>query len=200
MQCSTRSTFSRDRRKVRRLAKLTWFPSAARSPWLWPVFALAAVAAVGQWAGVTIAEAVAVGFGAIGIGIAIGLAIAGKMEDRREPSGDRRQPSDARTSGTRTDSRLPPVDRDPKEHGSRSGRTVDLRGACLVNAMLVRADLRQADLRGATLTGADLTGANLTGAQLGPLDESSSSDGTALSSGPRHLGHNNVPVALGPDR
>lgn len=172
-------TFSTDRRKVRRLTKLRWFPSAAKSPWSWPIFALVAVAAAGQWAGVTFAEAVAAGFGAIGIGVAIGLAVAGKLEDRREPSGDRRKPSDARPSGARATGGLRPADRDSKETGPHSRRTVDLRGARLVDAMLVRADLRQADLRGATLTRADLSGADLTGAQLGPLDESSSGEGTA---------------------
>jgi Pentapeptide repeats (8 copies) len=164
---------------VRRLSKLRWFPSAAKSPWSWPIFALVAVAAVGQWAGVTVAEAVAAGFGAIGIGVAIGLAVAGKLEDRREHSGDRRQPSDASAYEARATGGLPPADRDPKEPSPHSRRTVDLRGARLVNAMLVGADLRQADLRGATLTGADLSGADLTGAQLGPLDEGSSDERSA---------------------
>jgi hypothetical protein len=157
-------TFSTDRWKVRRLAKLRLFPSAAKSPWSWPIFALVALAAVGQWAGVIVAEALAAGFGAVGIGVAIGLVVAGKREDREEPSG-------ASQAGARATSGLPQTRQDPKDASRPSRRTVDLRGARLVNAVLVSADLRQADLRGATLTGADLSGADLTGAQLGPLDE-----------------------------
>ena len=171
-------TLSTDQRKVRRLAKLRWIPSAAKSPWSWPVFALVTVAAVGQWAGVTMAEAVAAGFAAIGIGIAIGLAIAGKLEDRRKPSGSGTSETGS-TSGLQS-----PANRDPQEPDPHPRRTVDLRGARLVNAILVSADLRQAnlrqaDLRGATLTGADLSGADLTGARLGPLDESSPGEGSA---------------------
>lgn len=163
---------------MRRLAKLRCFPSAAKSPWPWPTFALVAVAAAGQWAGVRFAEVVAAGFGILGIGVAIGLAVASKVEDRREPSGHRRQLSDASPSGAGATLRSPPIDRDPKETSSPSRRTVDLRGARLANATLVHADLRQADLRGATLTGADLSGADLTGAQLGPLDVGSSGEGS----------------------
>jgi len=75
VKCSTRPpSFSTDRRKVRHLAKLSWFLSVAESPWSWPIFALVTVAVVGQWAGVSFAEAVVAGFGAIGIGIAVGLA------------------------------------------------------------------------------------------------------------------------------
>jgi len=169
VKCSTRPpSFSTDRRKVRHLAKLSWFLSVAESPWSWPIFALVTVAVVGQWAGVSFAEAVVAGFGAIGIGIAVGLALAGKLDDRRGPSDDRRQASDERRSKPKSTHRLAAAERDRSPH---STRTADLRGARLANAMLVGADLRQADLRGATLTGADLSGADLTGARLGPLDE-----------------------------
>ena len=157
-------TFSTDRWKVHRFAKLRLFPSAVKSPWSWPIFALVAVAAVGQWAGMIFAEALAAGFGAIGIGVAIGLAVAAKLDDRQEPSG-------ASQAGARATTGVPPPGQAPKEATRPPRRTVDLRGARLVNAVLVSADLRQADLRGATLTGADLSGADLTGAQLGPLDE-----------------------------
>ena len=129
---------------MRHLAKLRWFPSSAKSPWSWPLFALVAVAAVGQWAGVTVAEGVAAGFGAIGIGVAIGLAVAGKIADRPEPSADHQQPSGRSSSEATASGELTLA---PKEPGPHARRTVDLRGARLVNAMLVCADLRQADLR-----------------------------------------------------
>ena len=153
-----------------------WIPSgAAKSPWFWPIALLVAVAAVGQWVSVTAAETTAAGCGAVGIGIVIGLAVAGERAGNKEPALGASPVETALASS-------PPAGA-PLEAGAVSGgeshRIVDLRGAHLVNTLLVRADLRRADLRGASLAGADLSGADLTEARLGPLDESSAADETA---------------------
>jgi hypothetical protein len=137
--------------------------SAINSPWFWPVIPLLAIAAVGQWVSVTAAEVVAAGFAAIGIGVLIGLAVAG---GRR---GVRHTPDPTRPAATPASTA--PVD----VAGTALPRATDLRGAMLANTTLVRADLRHADLRGATLTGADLSGADLTDARLGLLEESGGS-------------------------
>jgi hypothetical protein len=144
---------------------------AARSPWSWPIAPLVAVAAVGQWRGTTAAVILAAGFGAVAIGIAIGLSVAGGRAGARHTletqSGT--DPPKARSSTASLDGAS--STEDITALSTTFPRTVDLRGARLTNTTLVRADLRQADLRGATLMGADLSGADLTGARLGPLDD-----------------------------
>ena len=155
---------------MRRPVKLPRILSAAKSPWSWPIAPLAAVAAAGQWGGVTMAEVAAAVCGAIGVGVVIGLTVAGGRENAPRVGGDVSDKSSSKAIAAATS---PSGESAPKGVMSRpdSPRTVDLRGARLVDAMLVHADLRQADLRGAILTGADLSGADLTGARLGPLDE-----------------------------
>lgn len=155
------------------MAKLSRLPSvAARSPWSWPIVPLVAVALVGQWRGMTAAGAVAAAFVAVGIGVAIGLTVAGRQASVLQAPAAQldEDPPKTRSLGT------PSVEASAEKHvrapgANSSQRTVDLRGARLTNTMLVRADLRHADLRGATLMGADLSGADLTGARLGPLDD-----------------------------
>lgn len=157
--------------------------AAARSPWCWPILPLLTVAAVGQWVSVLAAEAVAGAFGAVGLGIAIGLAIAGRqvMPKRRETrsgkSSPQSQPPGASSAATSSGAGTQPVTPSP------AARAADLRGAKLANTKLVRADLRQADLRGAVLAGADLTGADLTGAHLGPLDDEPTHEGSPRPTG-----------------
>jgi hypothetical protein len=167
VQCSTCLTVSTDWLQVRVVATLRRIPSAARSPWFWPLVPLAAVAAVGQWVGVTAAIEVAAACTTAGFGVAVGLTIAGShagaAPDAKTPS-DTNPPELPSSGGGSAGKEGTPATGD-------STKTVDLRGARLINTMLVRADLRQADLRGATLTGADLSGADLTGARLGPLDD-----------------------------
>jgi hypothetical protein len=150
---------------------------AARSPWAWPIVPLTAVAAVGQWRGTAAAEVAAALLGLVGVGIAIGLGLAGGSTGRTSRPGNQ---SETAQSGIRPHSGVP-----AERHGgtpqSNSLRTADLRGARLANTTLAGADLRQADLRGAVLTGAnlngavltgaDLSGADLTDARLGPLDD-----------------------------
>jgi hypothetical protein len=152
---------------VTKLNRISFAP--ARSPWSWAIVPLVAVAAVGQWAGRTAAELVAAGCGAVGVGIVIGLTIAGRHgvapQGPKPPTSAKasHEPPTGESSGrpsAETGSKVPP---------SNLCRTVDLRGARLTNAKLVRADLRQADLRGALLMEADLTDADLTDARLGPL-------------------------------
>ncbi len=149
------------------MATLRRIPSAAKSPWFWPLVPLAAVAAVGQWVSATAAIEVAGACATVGFGVAVGFTIAGShagaAPDAKTPSDT--NPVELPSSGGRSAGE---ADAPAPENGAR---TVDLRGARLINTMLVRADLRQADLRGATLTGADLSGADLTGARLGPLDD-----------------------------
>lgn len=151
---------------MRALSALGRIPSAVvRSPWFWPLVPLVAVAAIGQWVSVTTAELVAAAFGVFGIGIVIGLTLAGGKAGAR--------PSPENEQGASSPQAL------PSGAGGGSARdnpgTTDLRGARLINAKLVHANLRRADMRGASLTGADLSGADLTGACLGPLDDA---DGT----------------------
>jgi Pentapeptide repeats (8 copies) len=151
---------------VSRQGKLRRIPRAVKSPWFWPVVPLLAVAAVGQWVGLTAAAAVAGVTGAGAIGIGIGLALAGERlvaqrSQAESPPGTKL--SRAYPGGTPKG--------DVLESHADPARIVDLRGARLINALLVSADLRHADLRGAILTGADLSGADLTGARLGPLDD-----------------------------
>ena len=141
--------------------------SAVDSPWFWPIMPLLVVATVGQWVGLTAAEVVAAACAAIGIGVVIGLVIAGERD------GARRAPADSPELST---SQVSPPSPSVAGTSADAGRTVrpqaaDLRGALLTNTTLVRADLRRADLRGATLRGADLSGADLTDALLGPLEE-----------------------------
>ncbi len=160
-----------------------WIPSgAAKSPWFWPIALLVAVAAVGQWVSVTAAETTAAGCGAVGIGIVIGLAVAGDRAGNKEPTGATLAASPVETAPASSPSAGAPVEAGAVS-GGESHRIVDLRGAQLVNTLLVRADLRRADLRGASLAGADLSGANLTEARLGPLDESSEADEIRLPPG-----------------
>jgi hypothetical protein len=146
--------------------------SAANSPWLWPIAPLLAVAAVGQWVGVTAAGAVAAVCGAIGIGIIIGLTMAGDRGARRalRLSQEMETPA-AESPGTQL-RRASPGEMLAETGEPVPLRAADLRGARLAHTRLVRADLRRADLRGATLTGADLTDADLTDALLGPLEDS----------------------------
>jgi hypothetical protein len=146
---------------VRALSALGRIPSAVvKSPWLWPVVPLVAVAAIGQWVSATAAEEATAACGVLGIGIVIGLVLAGKKAGAPQSlEGEEGASSPEAPSSGEGGS----VQQDP-------GIT-DLRGARLVNAKLAHADLRRADLRGARLTGADLSGADLTGACLGPLDE-----------------------------
>jgi hypothetical protein len=139
---------------------------AARSPWVWPILPLVAVAAVGQWRGVAAAEVAAAVFGSAGVGIAIGLALSVGRTGARHIPGNQ---SEAAQSGMRPHTRAP-VERDRAAQQSNSLQTVDLRGARLANATLAGADLRQADLRGAVLTGANLSGAVLAGADLSDAD------------------------------
>jgi hypothetical protein len=134
-----------------------------------------AVAAAGQWGGITAAEAAAAACAAVGIGVAIGLVAA---RDNKRPT-SRGVGSGALLSQAGSSSQATPrgtADAVAHEPPANCPRAADLRGARLTNTVLVRADLRQADLRGAILRGADLTGADLTGAQLGPLDDLSQSD------------------------
>lgn len=156
---------------MRRVAKLGRVLSATTTnPWLWPIVPLIAIAAVGQWSGITAAKVVAGACGAIGIGIAIGLAAAGWRGGAGHP---------ARTLGTvpretgpaSVQPGGPSAETDTKEPAPNSPQTVDLRGAQLINTKLVRANLRHADLRGANLKDADLTDADLTDAVLGPPDD-----------------------------
>jgi Pentapeptide repeats (8 copies) len=164
VQCSACPVGSRDRLQVRALSALWRIPSAVlSSPWCWPLVPLVAVAAIGQWVSVTAAEEAAAACGVCGIGIVIGLVLAGAkagavpLARKEQRSTSPQAPSNGQDGGS--------AQQDP-------GIT-DLRGARLVNAKLVDANLRRADLRGATLTGADLSGADLTGARLGPLDDTS---------------------------
>jgi hypothetical protein len=148
-----------------------WIPSRAfKSPWFWPVLLLVSVAAVGQWASVTAAEALAAGCGCLGAGIAIGLIVTGSQVGHREPP-----PLSGKNPNLDvTEPESSSADPQPRTEAVASIETpqvVDLRGAQLTNATLIRADLRGADLRGASLAGANLSGADLTGAHLGPLDE-----------------------------
>jgi hypothetical protein len=176
---------------VRRPVKLPRIPSAAKSPWSWPIAPLAAVAAAGQWGGVTMAEVAAAVCGAIGVGVVIGLTVA---DGRGSALRVDRAVSDKNSFKTGAATTSPSGESATKSVASRrdSPRAVDLRGARLVDAVLVHADLRQADLRhadlrGAILTGADLSGADLTGARLGPLDENPQSDVPAC-----HLVHPSI--------
>ncbi len=165
---------------------------AARSPWVWPVVPLVAVAAVGQWRGVAAAEAATALLGSAGVGIAIGLALADGRTSTRHIPGNQ---SEAAQSAMRPHTGVP-VERDRAAPQSDSLRTADLRGARLVNTRLAGADLRQADLRGAVLTGADLSGAvlagadlsdaDLTDARLGPLDYKAPGNQAAQRSIPEH--------------
>jgi hypothetical protein len=152
---------------VRVVVALRRISSALKSPWFWPLVPLAAVAAVGQWVSATAAFEVAGACATVAFGLAVGFAIAGSHAGAASRA---KAPSDSAHEEL-----PPPADRPAgNEHAPVPGndaKTVDLRGARLINTTLVRADLRQADLRGATLTGADLSGADLTGARLGPLDE-----------------------------
>ena len=148
---------------MRALSALGRIPSAVvKSPWFWPLVPLVAVAAIGQWASVTVAEQVAAACGVLGIGIVIGLTLAGGKAGA-PPSAENEQ------------GESPPQVPSTREGGGSAVNpgTTDLRGAQLVNAKLAHANLRQADMRGAKLTGADLSGADLTGACLGPLDDTS---------------------------
>jgi len=158
--------------------KLLRLPSAAKSPWSWPVLPLAAVAAAGHWGGVPVAETAAAVCGAIGIGVVIGLMVAGYRGGA--PQAEAAPPD---TDPPKSPPAAAPPDEPSGKGAARtvtnSPRGVDLRGARLVDALLVQADLREADLRGAILTGADLSGADLTGARLGPLDDGSQSDRSA---------------------
>jgi hypothetical protein len=152
---------------VRVVATLRKIPSAAKSPWFWPLVPLAAVATVGQWVSLTAAIEVAVACTTVGFGVAVGLTIAGSHAGATP---DAKMPSDTNaaellSSGGQS------VGKEGAPAPRNSAKTVDMRGALLINTLLVRADLRQADLRGAILTGADLSGADLTGARLGPLDD-----------------------------
>lgn len=148
--------------------------SAINSPWTWPVIPLLATAVVGQWVSMVAAEAVAAACAAIGIGFAIGLAVAGKR------AGIGRMPPDLSEGTTSVaDPSSHSVVDGPSGEGTRPVRATDLRGAMLADTTLVRVDLRNADLRGASLRGADLRGADLTGARLGPLEEGSEGSGPA---------------------
>jgi hypothetical protein len=143
---------------------------AARSPWAWPIVPLAAVAAVGQWRGTVAAEAAAALLGLVGVGIAIGLGLAGGSTGARHAPGNQ---SETAQSGIRPHSGVP-----AERHGgtpqSNSLRTADLRQADLRGAVLTGANLS-----GAVLTGADLSGADLTDALLGPLDDKAQSNHAA---------------------
>jgi hypothetical protein len=148
--------------------------SAMNSPWFWPVLPVLAVAMVGQWVSVIAAEVAAAACAAVGIGIVIGLVVAGERGVRRvhkdSPPGS--------TSAANPDG--PSANTALADAAKRVlPRATDLRGALLANTTLVGADLRHADLRGAILTGADLSGANLTDARLGPLDGSAGNDESA---------------------
>lgn len=155
--------------------KLTQVMSVvARSPWSWPPAAVITVAVVGRLGGAVAAEAAAGVFGAVGIGVAIGLVLAGHGTGRRHPGENPPETPAPGRSGGRPVAEIS-GEADAKVRPPGAGRVVDLRGATLVNAMLVRADLRHADLRGASLAGADLSGADLTGARLGPLDDNAES-------------------------
>jgi hypothetical protein len=152
---------------VRALSSLGRIPSAvAKSPWFWPVVPLVAVAGIGQWVSITVAQLVAAACGVFGIGILIGLTLAGGKADASQSSENVQGASSAQVP--------------PTEDGGGSAQEdpgiTDLRGARLVNAKLECANLRLADLRGAILTGADLSGADLTGARLGPLDDDGGAD------------------------
>lgn len=151
-----------------------WIPPFAGSPWAWPILPLVAIAAAGQWVGVMAAEVAAGACAAVALGVAVGLTVAGRAEAPRPDRG-----SSPRRIPTGGSARAAPAGTTRPGPGTANvQRTVDLRGARLVNTMLVRADLRQADLRGAILSGADLSGADLTGARLGPLEEGPREDDT----------------------
>ena len=147
---------------MRALSALGRIPSAVvNSPWFWPLVPLVAVAAIGQWVSIRVAELVAAGCVVLGFGIVIGLTLAGGK-------------AGAPPSAENDQGKSSPQDPSAGEGGgsaSANPGTTDLRGAWLVNAKLAHANLRQADMRGARLTGADLSGADLTGACLGPLDD-----------------------------
>jgi hypothetical protein len=145
--------------------------SAVNSPWFWPIMPLLAVAMVGQWVSVIAAEVVATACAAIGIGVVIGLVVAG------ERGGVQRTPPDSKeTSMSAANPTGPSATTAAADAGGTAFlRGADLRGALLANTTLVRADLRHADMRGVTLSGADLSGADLTDARLGPLEESDDS-------------------------
>jgi Pentapeptide repeats (8 copies) len=130
---------------------------------------------VGQWVSVITAEIVAAACAAIGVGIVIGLAVAGERGGRR-----RTAPGPLETSTSAANPSGPPAVTVPADAGGTAfPRATDLRGALLANTTLVRADLRYADMRGATLRGADLSGADLTQARLGPLEEGAENDDPA---------------------
>jgi Pentapeptide repeats (8 copies) len=167
--CSDRSAID-----LRRVAMVSRIPLAVvSSPWSWPIGPLVAIALIGQWRGMSAAEVTAAICGAVVIGMAVGLTIAGRrvVVSRSRPG--------AGTPTAQSSSAPPTGTQAPGETGAReveAPRRADLRGARLTNSLLVRADLRGADLRGADLRGADLRGADLTGAdltdaQLGPLDD-----------------------------
>jgi hypothetical protein len=146
---------------VRALSALGRIPSAVvKSPWFWPLVPLVAVAAIGQWVSIAMAELVAAACGVFGFGIVIGLTLAGGKAGAPPPENEQGASSPQTPSSG---------DGDGSAHENPG--TTDLRGARLVNAKLAHANLRRADMRGARLTGADLSDADLTGAWLGPLDE-----------------------------
>jgi hypothetical protein len=145
--------------------------AAVRSPWSWPLLPLLSVAAVGQWGSVHAAEAIAGAFGAVGLGVTIGLAIVGGQATPRRSGGTQSGGNTPEAQASAASSVVSAGGSDASARASTSPKVADLRGARLANTLLVSADLRQADLRGAILAGADLSGADLTGARLGPLDD-----------------------------
>jgi hypothetical protein len=170
VQCSTCLIAVIVRRKVRVAQLGRILSAAARSPWSWPIVPLLTVVAVGQWGNAIAAAAVAGAFCAIGLSIAIGLALVGRPTSPRNAS---RTQSDDGAPNARPPSASragPSSGADAQAHAGNPSRAADLRGARLTNTTLVRADLRHADLRGAILAGADLSDADLTDARLGPLD------------------------------
>ena len=176
VRCSTRPSILRDRPLVRRLVKLLRrIPSAVGSPWSWPVVLLVAVAVAGQWGGAKAAEIAAAACGVVGVGVVIGMTIAGH---RGVPAPDADHPGTNRPQARQEAASSGPG---PAPGGTAQDprQGVDLRGARLVDTLLVHADLRQADLRGAIMTGADLSGADLSGARMGPLDDNPQGDRSA---------------------
>jgi hypothetical protein len=132
-----------------------------RSAWVWPVPAVVAVGAAGQFVDRGLALAVAAGAFLLALGAVVGAAVAARRQVPGPSSG---------TSELRSALADPLPVRPPELDSIPPGaRVTSLQGANLRNAILSGQDLRFVDLRGAILDGANLEGADLRFADFRPL-------------------------------